>query len=99
MNGADATGDFLEKYKSTYDKDPQMAAPNTYDALKLIVEGFERAGKDASVKPTTEEAAKAISEIKDFPGALGTLSVGEDGIVWSGAVVRIIQDGKPVTVK
>jgi ABC-type branched-subunit amino acid transport system substrate-binding protein len=76
-----------------------MGAPNAYDILSLIVEGFERAGKDPSVKPSPEEVSAALMQIKDFDGALGKLTVGEEGIVWSPAVVRMIQNGKPVTIR
>jgi branched-chain amino acid transport system substrate-binding protein len=99
VNAADPSGEFLSKYKAAYNKDPQMGAPNAYDILSLIVEGFERAGKDPSVKPSPEEVSAALMQIKDFDGALGKLTVGEEGIVWSPAVVRMIQNGKPVTIR
>jgi branched-chain amino acid transport system substrate-binding protein len=99
VNAADPSGEFLSKYKAAYNKDPQMGAPNAYDILSLIVEGFERAGKDPSVKPSPEEVSAALMQIKDFDGALGSLTVGNEGIVWSPAAVRTIQNGKPVTIR
>ncbi|MBW2969889.1 ABC transporter substrate-binding protein [Candidatus Woesearchaeota archaeon] len=99
INAADTSNEFIEKYTAAYGKNPQLGAANSYDILKLIVEGYEKAGKDASVKPSHEAVADAIMQITDFKGALGTVRVEEDGIVWSPASVRIIQDGKPATLK
>jgi len=99
VNSADATGEFVAKYKADYNKEPGVGSPNAYDIFKLIVKGFEDAGKDSSIKPSPEEVSSALMQIKDFDGALGKLSVGKDGIVWSPAVVRTIQNGKPVTIK
>ena len=99
VNAADASNEFLKKYESAYGKNPQLGAANSYDILKLIVEGYEKAGKDASVKPSHEDVANAILQITDFKGALGTAHVEAEGIVWSPASVRMIKDGKPVTVK
>ncbi len=99
VNAADPTGAFADKYKAAYNKEPVFGGPNAYDIFKMIVKGFEDSGKDASVKPSPEEVAAALMQIKDFDGALGKLTVGEDGIVWSPAVVRTILNGKPVTIK
>ncbi len=99
VNAADPTGKYVDSYKTAYGKEPIFGGPNAYDIVKLIVESFEQAGKDPSVKPTPEEVAAALMQIKDFDGALGKLTVGEDGIVWSPAVVRMVQNGKPVTIK
>ena len=97
VNAAEPSGEFIVKYKARYDIMPTMGTPNMYDNFNLIVEGFERAG-DGITKPTTEQVAHAISQIRGFPGVLGNLDVGEEGIVWSPAVIRMIKDGKPVTI-
>jgi branched-chain amino acid transport system substrate-binding protein len=97
VNAADATETFARLFKEKYpDKTVQMASGNVYDAINLIATAYENAGKSAD-KPTTEEAASALSEIKNFNGALGTLNVGEDGIVQSIAAVKMVKDGKFVT--
>lgn len=99
VNGADFSGKFQSNFEKKYGKMPILGTANAYDILKLMVEGFERAGTDSSVKPSPEAVASALIQVKDFDGALGKLSIGETGIVWSPASVRIIQDGKPVTLK
>lgn len=98
VNGADPSNTFIEAYKSAYGKDVQLGGGNAYDILKLMVEGFERAGLDPAVKPSAKEVAQTLMKLKGFQGALGTLNMGEEGIVWSGAVIRNIQGGKPVTI-
>lgn len=98
VNAADASNEFAAKYKQAYGKDLQLGSANGYDILRLVVEGFERAGKESSKKPTTEEVAGALMQIKNFDGVLGKLTLGEEGIVRSPAVVRMIKNGKPVTI-
>jgi len=97
VNAAEPSGDFIDKFKKKTGKNTTMGAANGYDIVNLIVAASENI--KSSVKPTPEAIAKELKNIKDFNGALGTLSVNEDGIVISQAVVRMIKDGKPVTIK
>ncbi|HLC32772.1 MAG TPA: ABC transporter substrate-binding protein [Candidatus Nanoarchaeia archaeon] len=98
VNAADANGDFNARYQAKFGKGPQTGTQNAYDILNLIVEGYERAGSSPAQKPTHEEVVAQLMQIKDFDGVLGTLSVGDEGMVWSKAAVRTIQNGKPVTI-
>ena len=99
IQAADPTDTFLADYVSTYGKQPAPGTANAYDEVNMIVAGFERAGKNPLKKPSTAEVVAELHKIKDFPGALGPLTVPESGIVLSHAVVRIVKDGKFVTIK
>jgi len=97
-NGAQPSNEFAREYEAQFGKGPAMGGPNLYDAVHLIAAGYERAGKDSNQKPAPEEVAKAMEELKEYPGALGSLSVNDEGIVSSPASVRMIENGKPVTI-
>lgn len=96
VNSADSTTEFNKKFEVKYNKTPSPAAANGYDIFNMLVVAHEEAGKYE--KPTPEKVVEALNQIKDFDGALGKLSMGPDGIVFSQAVVRMIKDGKPVTI-
>ncbi|MDD4990020.1 MAG: ABC transporter substrate-binding protein [Candidatus Pacebacteria bacterium] len=96
---ADPTNDFVKLYQEKYNDEPKLGAANGFDVFNLLMKGFEIVGQNQKVKPVNEEVIKALEQIKDFPGAVGLISVlPESGIVWSEAEVRMIKDGKPITV-
>ncbi len=97
LKTADPSGDFRAKYEAAYNSTPQLGAGNSYDILNMIVEGYERAGTGLA-KPGNDEVVNALLGINGFKGALGLLSIGSDHIVWSPAVVKVIKNGKPVTL-
>lgn len=96
VNAADPTEDFTDKFEAKAGKNPTLGAANAYDIFNLVVAATEKV-KD-STKPTSDQIVSELTTIKNFSGALGNLSVNEDGIVLSRAAVRMIKDGKPVTV-
>ncbi|MDP3042952.1 MAG: ABC transporter substrate-binding protein [bacterium] len=96
VNAADPTEDFVDKFNKKIGKNPSIGAANGYDIFNLIVAASEK--KESSIKPATNIIASELKKIKDFNGALGNLSVDEEGIVISQAVVRMIKDGKPITI-
>lgn len=98
VNAADATTEFANAYQAAYGKNPTVATPNAYDIVGLVAQAAESySGKG---KPSTADIASALARIKGYDGALGSgISVGTDHIVVTDAVLRIIKDGKPVTVQ
>lgn len=97
VNAADANGNFHETYTAAYGKTPTLATGNAYDAVHLVVHAYETAG--TAGKPTTAEAAAVLSALRDYPSTLGLLTADAEGVIRSEAVVRTIEDGKPVTVR
>lgn len=96
VNAADATGAFNDSYMKMYNKSPSLGGGNAYDIIHLIATAAEKIGSNESL--TSQEIAKQLYTIKDVQGALGNLSIDPDGFVASKAVVRMIKDGKPVTI-
>jgi len=96
VNAADATGDFISKFSAKTGKSPTLGVANSYDIFNLVVATIEKI--KGSVKPLSEEIAQEITRVKNFDGALGNLSVNEDGLVISKAAVRMIKDGEPATI-
>lgn len=99
VNAADPQQWFVDLFIKKYPEDtPKFGAANGYDAFNLIVKAAEDVG-DGKTVPSREEIRDALSKIRGFDGALDdNLSVDENGIVVSDAVVREIRNGIPVTI-
>ncbi|OHA59591.1 MAG: hypothetical protein A2589_01890 [Candidatus Vogelbacteria bacterium RIFOXYD1_FULL_46_19] len=98
VNAADPADWFVEKYTSTYNVAPKLAAGNGYDVVKMVVAAVEKAG-DGQSKPTGEEIMKELAKLKGLSGAMGKLTMDQDGVVITKAVVRVMTNGQPVTVQ
>ncbi len=98
VSSAEPTAGFVNAYKQKYGRTPPLCSGNAYDIFNLIVNAVERAGSSSSKKPSAEKISKALRNIKNFPGALGNLTVREDGVVLSKASVKMIKNGKPVAM-
>ena len=96
VNAADPTTDFTDKFEAKTGKSPTLGAANAYDIFNLVVAATEKI--KGSTKPMPNQIVDELMKIKSFSGVLGNLGVNEDGIVVSKAAVRMIKDGKPVTV-
>lgn len=98
VNAADPTPAFANAYQAAYGKNPTVATPNAYDIVGLVARAAESySGKG---KPSTTDIANALAQTRGYNGALGNgISVGPDHIVVTDAVLRIIKDGKPVTIQ
>lgn len=98
VNAADPTPAFASEYQAAYGKGPTVATPNAYDIVGLVAQAAE--SYQGSGKPSTTDIANALTQIKGYNGALGNdISIGPDHIVVTNAVVRIMENGKPVTVQ
>lgn len=92
VSTADVNDKFRGEYVARWGEQPGFVAGNSYDALKLIVNAFEK----SSLK---EGAVTELAETHGFNGALGELNVLEEGIVSSKATVRQVVNGTFVTVR
>ncbi len=78
---------FAEKYRAKFNEEPQAYAIYGYEAARVALEAIRKAGKK-------DRAAivEAAFQIQNFPGALGTWSVDENGdttlVAISGNVVK-----------
>lgn len=97
VNAASPTENFANKFEAKTGKNPTLGAANAYDIFNLVV--FATDGFRDSTKPKSKQIANELTTIKDFNGVLGNLNVNESGVVISRASVRMIKDGKPVTIE
>lgn len=97
VNAADQTKAFIDKFTGVYGNAPKLGGGNGYDAVNMLVYAFEKAG-DGKTIPNADQVASALLGIRNFDGAMGTLNMGQDHIVNTKAVVRMIKDGVPTTI-
>ena len=97
INAADPSLAFVDEFTKEYNMSPKLADGNGYDVVSLLVYAFEHAG-NGELKPSEASVQQVLSGITGFKGVMGTLSIDADGIVDTPAVVRMIQNGKPITI-
>lgn len=98
INSADAQKWFVDSYTTRYNEAPKFGAANAYDGLNIVAKAVESIG-DGKTVPTKDQIKDAIKNIQSFDGAMGKgLKFDENGQLVSGSVVRMIKDGKPVTI-
>ncbi|MEN9921539.1 MAG: hypothetical protein RLZZ517_517 [Candidatus Parcubacteria bacterium] len=99
INAADPQEWYVDAYTKKYNESPKFGSAHAYDGVNLVVKAIESIG-DGKTVPTHDQIKDAIKNIKSFDGAVGkNLKFDSDGQLVSGAVVREIKDGKPVTIK
>jgi ABC-type branched-subunit amino acid transport system substrate-binding protein len=99
INSADPQQWFVDKFMQKYNEMPKFGAAHAYDALNILVQVIEKNG-DGKRIPTHAEIQAGIKSLKSFNGAMGEgLEFDETGQLISGAVVREVRDGKPITIK
>ncbi len=97
VQAADPTDEFSRAFEQRFGEAYSIGSPNAYDVFNLLVTAYEKAGDGKSV-PDTDDVIAELKKIDMFDGALGELEVDSKGIVHSEAVVRMIEDGRPVTI-
>ena len=91
---SDPTQDFVDLYTKEYSKAPVVGSPNGFDIFNFIVESAEK-----SQNPSSESIKNNLYSIQNQNSANGIVSINRDGIVVSKPTLRMIKDGKPVTIK
>ncbi len=87
---------FTDAFNDKYHYKPPICSPNAYDIVNLIVRAVENV--DSKNKPTTKQIVAELKKIKDFPGALGNLSISDDGIVMSGVQLKMIKNNDHIAL-
>lgn len=91
--------EWLNKYKEKYGTDQVSSyVSNYYDAVKIFAEAYEYAG-EKGYGEDGEAISKAISEIKEFKSANGTISFNDDGTSIRQIDVSEIKDNQSVLIK
>ncbi|MGC5326215.1 branched-chain amino acid ABC transporter substrate-binding protein [Brevibacillus sp. SYSU BS000544] len=71
---------WVEKYKTTFSKDPAAFSAFAYDATLVALNGIEKAIKDnGNKKPSREQIAAAVRGTTDFKGFFTSVSFDEKG--------------------
>ncbi len=91
---SDPTQEFVDSYTREYGKSPVVGSSNGYDIFNFIVDSAEK-----SDSPTSESIKNNLYLIQNQESANGIVSIDKDGIVVSSPTLRMIKDGKPVTIK
>ncbi|MDB5259264.1 MAG: Branched-chain amino acid transport system substrate-binding protein [Candidatus Taylorbacteria bacterium] len=97
VNAADATNAFIDLYQNKYGKQPTLGSANAYDIVGMIANASEAAYAKTG-KSSKDAIVSELLNIKGMSGALGDLTIDPEGFVISKAVVRMIRNGKPVTI-
>ncbi|WP_028455111.1 branched-chain amino acid ABC transporter substrate-binding protein [Chitinilyticum litopenaei] len=81
--------DFFAKFKTKFNVDVQLYAPNSYDALMVLVEAMKRAGSADPAKYLPEMAKT------DYSGLTGKITFDDKGDLKDGAItVYQVKNGK-----
>ncbi|MBI5055114.1 MAG: ABC transporter substrate-binding protein [Nitrospirae bacterium] len=92
VSAAEPAGGYTTSYKEKYHKNPTICSGNVYDIFNLIVTAVENA--KSSSKPSAQEISAELKKLKNYSGAMGPLSVGDNGVVLSKAQLKMIRNGK-----
>lgn len=97
VKSANGTSEFENKFKKTTGLEIQSCVGNSYDNLNLIINAFENAPvQSGKILPDNEDVLKQLHQAKDIEGAIGKISVDEDGNIDSLAVIRRMVDGQQI---
>jgi branched-chain amino acid transport system substrate-binding protein len=80
---------FLDAYRDEYKKDPSAVTALSYDAYLVILDAIKRADSTDPVKIRDE-----IAKTKNFPGAVGVITIDENNNAVKDAVLKVVKDGK-----
>lgn len=84
-----AVGEFLNKYKAVYNKEPGITADVGYDAVNMIVRSIQLSGGEVGV-----DIQKGLMMIKDFHGASGIMTFDKNGDVNKPIKMKTIKNNK-----
>jgi ABC-type branched-subunit amino acid transport system substrate-binding protein len=96
VNVADPTDEFRDNFKTFTGNNPSLGAANGFDIVNIVAFVVDKI--KSKQKPSTDLIANELTKINNFKSAVGNISMNEEGILISEAVVRIIKDGQPVTI-
>jgi ABC-type branched-subunit amino acid transport system substrate-binding protein len=94
VSGGNATDEFNRKLRDASGKEATYGVPTIYDGLNLIRSAYETLDG-----PNHVAAARWIAQAKDFPSAMGRVSVNAKGRIDSELGFYRVVHGKPVAVK
>ncbi|MDR2014709.1 MAG: ABC transporter substrate-binding protein [Azoarcus sp.] len=93
-----ATKEFIDKYSKKYGYVPDDVAALTWDAVALITEAIQKAGKlDSNVRKMRKTIRDNLASVKEFKGITGNMRFDEQGDpIKCAVIVEIDQKGEYV---
>ncbi len=90
------TGEIVDKFNTAYKKrfgqDPGTTSAEGYDAARLLIEAILHKGTDG------DSIKEYLRNLKDWPGASGTITFDSNGDVHKPMVMKKIQNGNFVVI-
>ena len=89
------TAKFIADFKAKFGAPPQPFAAQGYDSCAIALKAIENAVKAGDGKlPTRAAVAKAVRELKDFPGITGTFTFNGKGDLIKGRyfIIQVVSD-------
>ncbi len=83
---------FVTNYQERYGQAPDFAATYAYDAVLVLAQALEKTDGKAAGLP------QALTEVKDFEGVIGPVSINQYGDVVRHRYLTAVQDGQFVTL-
>ena len=84
-SASDPSNEFVSLFKTKFNKEPGFGTGNVYDIIKLIIKANENIDN-----PTTTKLVSELLKIKNFKGAMGSISINQDGSVLSKATIKTV---------
>ncbi|MFY3793211.1 branched-chain amino acid ABC transporter substrate-binding protein [Ureibacillus sp. MALMAid1270] len=79
-NATESGKKFVADYKSKFNKDPESFSVYAYDSMGVFLKGLEDAiNANGGKLPAKEDVVAAVRAVKDYEGALTTVSFDEKG--------------------
>jgi len=93
VDSAEASEEFKKLYKEKTGNNVGIGTPNAFDAVNILIKANEEIGDGFKI-PNPKNIAYYISNLKNYDSVLGNISIDENSIFQSQAVVKEIKDGK-----
>ncbi len=95
----DGKTDLLEKLTAKTGSTNYFSVGYAYDVADLLMRAYTDLYKKNGKVPTSDEVSYYLHQLKGYKGAVGELTMNEDGVVMSPAVVKKIVNGQSVIVE
>ncbi|NUQ62399.1 MAG: ABC transporter substrate-binding protein [Pirellulales bacterium] len=86
----DGFGEFEREFRARFDRPPDYAAAQTYDAVRLLVAAIRKAGLNRA------RIRDAVEQISPWTGVAGTITWDALGANTRAVRLGVIRDGRPV---
>jgi ABC-type branched-subunit amino acid transport system substrate-binding protein len=97
INTLSMTPEFAQLFEKRFGRPVKIRAPHAYDLFGILAKAYKQAGENS--RPDSQQLVAALMAIRDFPGALGPLTMEPGRNIRSLPVVMRVQGGQAVAVE